>query len=163
MEEGLLGDGEGTTCADRVPNRYQERMLHTGSKVPLRARCLAPLCSHQSSHMHLNFLQASPKHRLLHRPWTGMKTCLGGCLSSCWRAAADIAAFLRTHRDRESGFCGGHTVSDLCTMSHPSLCCQDALQDFPGGPVVKNPPANAGDMSSILGQGRSHKPGWGGN
>ena len=28
-----------------------------------------------------------------------------------------------------------------------------ASQDFPGGPVVKNPPSNAGDMGSI--------PGWG--
>ena len=26
------------------------------------------------------------------------------------------------------------------------------LQDFPGGPVVKNPPANAGDTGSIPGQ-----------
>ena len=156
MEEGLLGDGKGTTCADQVPNRYQERMLHTGVKVPLQARCLVPLCSHHSSHKHLNFLQASPKHRLLRRPWTGMKTRLGGCLSSCWRAAAEIAAFLRTHGECESGFRGGHTVSDLCTMSHPSLCCQDTVQDFPSGPVVKNPPANAGDMSSIPGLGRFH-------
>ena len=29
-------------------------------------------------------------------------------------------------------------------------------QDFPGGPVVRNPPANAGDMGSIPGLGRSH-------
>ena len=29
-------------------------------------------------------------------------------------------------------------------------------RDFPGGAVVKNPPANAGDMSSIPGPGRSH-------
>ena len=29
-------------------------------------------------------------------------------------------------------------------------------RDFPGGPVVKNSPANAGDMCSIPGQGRSH-------
>jgi len=28
--------------------------------------------------------------------------------------------------------------------------------DFPGGPVVKNPPANAGDASSIPGPGKSH-------
>ena len=28
-----------------------------------------------------------------------------------------------------------------------------SLRDFPGGPVVKNPPSNAGDMGSI--------PGWG--
>ena len=29
-------------------------------------------------------------------------------------------------------------------------------EDFPGGIVVKNPPANAGDMGSIPGPGRSH-------
>ena len=34
MQEGLLGGGEGTTWADRAPNRYQERMLHTGVKNP---------------------------------------------------------------------------------------------------------------------------------
>ena len=28
--------------------------------------------------------------------------------------------------------------------------------DFPGGPVVKNSPANAGDMGSTPGPGRSH-------
>ena len=28
--------------------------------------------------------------------------------------------------------------------------------EFPGGTVVKNPPANAGDMGSILGLGRFH-------
>ena len=28
--------------------------------------------------------------------------------------------------------------------------------DFPGGTVVKNPPANAGDRGSSPGQGRSH-------
>ena len=27
---------------------------------------------------------------------------------------------------------------------------------FPGGAVVKNPPANAGDTGSIPGRGRSH-------
>ena len=30
--------------------------------------------------------------------------------------------------------------------------------DFPGGAVVKNPPASAGDMGSSRGPGRSHKP-----
>ena len=29
------------------------------------------------------------------------------------------------------------------------------MRDFPGGSVVKNPPANAGDESSIPGLGRS--------
>ena len=32
------------------------------------------------------------------------------------------------------------------------------MRDFPGGAVVKNPPANAGDMGSIPGPGRSHMP-----
>ena len=31
-------------------------------------------------------------------------------------------------------------------------------QDFPGGPVVENPPANAGDTGSIPGPGRFHMP-----
>ena len=30
--------------------------------------------------------------------------------------------------------------------------------DFPGGAVVKNLPANAGDMGSSPGPGRSHMP-----
>ena len=30
--------------------------------------------------------------------------------------------------------------------------------DFPGDPVVKNPPANAGDTCTIPGPGRSHMP-----
>ena len=29
-------------------------------------------------------------------------------------------------------------------------------RDFPGGAVVKNPPANTGDTGLIPGQGRSH-------
>ena len=31
----------------------------------------------------------------------------------------------------------------------------DFFLDFPGGPVVKSPPANPGDMGSIPGPGRS--------
>ena len=32
------------------------------------------------------------------------------------------------------------------------------LSDFPGGAVVKDLPANAGDTGSIPGPGRSHMP-----
>ena len=35
---------------------------------------------------------------------------------------------------------------------------QMPILDFPGGPVVKNLPANAGDMGSVPGLGRSHMP-----
>ena len=48
------------------------------------------------------------------------------------------------------------------------LCCTDQQAShfssqnhkvgFPGGPVVKNPPANAGDTGSIPGPGRFHMP-----
>ena len=31
-------------------------------------------------------------------------------------------------------------------------------EDFPGGAVVKNPPANSGDTGSSPGLGRSHMP-----
>ena len=37
---------------------------------------------------------------------------------------------------------------------------EDVVQDFPGGLVVKNLPANAGDTGSIPVPGRFHKP-WG--
>ena len=39
---------------------------------------------------------------------------------------------------------------EVC-VSHEKM-----LRDFPGGAVVRNPPANAGDMGSSPGPGRSH-------
>ena len=38
------------------------------------------------------------------------------------------------------------------------LIQKQRIRDFPGGAVVKNPPANAGDAGSIPGPGRSHMP-----
>ena len=35
---------------------------------------------------------------------------------------------------------------------------EDVVQDFPGGAVVKNPPASAGDTGLSPGPGRSHMP-----
>ena len=35
---------------------------------------------------------------------------------------------------------------------------KDTIQGFPGGAVVKNPPANAGDTGLSPGPGRSHIP-----
>ena len=32
------------------------------------------------------------------------------------------------------------------------------VEDFYGGQMIKNPPAKIGDMGSIPGPGRSHKP-----
>ena len=39
-----------------------------------------------------------------------------------------------------------------------SLSNTKKIWDFPGGAVVKNLPANAGDMGSSPGPGRSHVP-----
>ena len=42
---------------------------------------------------------------------------------------------------------------------HPDVTIIKILSwDFPGGAVVRNPPANAGDMGSIPGPGGSHMP-----
>ena len=35
---------------------------------------------------------------------------------------------------------------------------KEMKEGFPGGAVVKNPPANTGDMGSSPGPGRSHMP-----
>ena len=35
---------------------------------------------------------------------------------------------------------------------------KNQIEDFPGGAVVKNPPANAGDTGSRPSLGRSHMP-----
>ena len=47
-------------------------------------------------------------------------------------------------------------VSVLYTHTHTHI-----YRGFPGGSVVKNPPANAGDVGSISGSGRSHEGGHG--
>ena len=54
-----------------------------------------------------------------------------------------------TARDATQGFSWSFEDSVL-RMSFP--------RDFPGGAVVGNPPANAGDMGSSPGPGRSHMP-----
>ena len=39
-----------------------------------------------------------------------------------------------------------------------SVLLRKRQRDFPGGALVKNPPAKAADMGSSLGPGRSHMP-----
>ncbi|XP_043770314.1 group 10 secretory phospholipase A2-like isoform X2 [Cervus elaphus] len=46
-------------------------------------------------------------------------------------------------------------MCDLCMCKRTN---KNKYQDFPGVPVVKNLPANAGDASSIPDPGRSHRP-----
>ena len=56
-----------------------------------------------------------------------------------------------------------NTASKDLTQAASHDCLQSVNQehttrDLPGGAVVKNPPANAGDMGSSPGTGRSHMP-----
>ena len=49
----------------------------------------------------------------------------------------------------------------LCTYLYVlyfKILIKKKLQGFPGGAVVENPPANAGDTGSSPGLGRSHMP-----
>ena len=44
------------------------------------------------------------------------------------------------------------------TRVQPNRKVKNTVRDFAGGPVVKNPPANAGDVGSTPGLGGSHIP-----
>ena len=56
----------------------------------------------------------------------------------------------------EKGEGGGHREAG--SRAHCQLSHKEMQQGFPGGTVVKNPPANAGDTGSSSGPGRSHMP-----
>ena len=47
-----------------------------------------------------------------------------------------------------------HELTSFCTAKE--TITKVKRQDFPGGPVIKNLPANAWDKSSTLGLGTSH-------
>ena len=99
-------------------------------------------------------VETPPKHRLSHvvnssihdqKPhqedvpltwWDGHGT------SSLWSSSHDHSSLImkKPHTNFHRG-CPTHT---------PQNC---RGQDFPGGPVVKNPPCNGGDVGSIPGQG----------
>ena len=57
---------------------------------------------------------------------------------------------LGTLSNSGSQFASRHPLDSLI---HPIKKCGE---DFPGGAVAKNPPANAGDTGSSPGPGRSH-------
>ena len=65
-----------------------------------------------------------------------------------------------TYREQNSGSTlNGHkqvTVTVKCHVDIKTVKKDDERETSPGGPVVKNPPANAGDTGSIPGPGRSH-------
>ena len=53
---------------------------------------------------------------------------------------------------------GQNQAKPTKVLKDTCLGSKKLLKDFPGGAVVKNPPANAGDTGSSPGPGRSHVP-----
>ena len=49
-------------------------------------------------------------------------------------------------------------MEEGCLIKSKKIMQIKKTEDFPGGTVVKNPPADAGDMGSIPGPGGSHMP-----
>ena len=57
------------------------------------------------------------------------------------------------------GWACTHACTNFQTKRNYLDSSKTVLRDFPGGPVVKHPPCNAGDMgSSAVWELRSHKP-----
>ena len=52
----------------------------------------------------------------------------------------------------------GVNSKSKCSLNLNILYSRKSAGNFPGGALVKNPPANAGDRGSIPGLGRSHMP-----
>ena len=71
-----------------------------------------------------------------------------------------------TRRATGSESCGNSGKGDIALFQNRlerspkevELNSKNQQGDFPGGTVVKNPPANAGDTGSSPGPGRSHMP-----
>ena len=53
---------------------------------------------------------------------------------------------------------GGNREGSYAEAQRVRCSMSELERGFPGGAVVKNPPANAGDMGPSTGPGRSHMP-----
>ena len=68
-------------------------------------------------------------------------------------------AYLRIYHDSKFIlFEDSRTLGELLMQTIKLINSNSYLQDFPGGPVVKNPPANARNVGLIPGLGRFHMP-----
>ena len=80
-----------------------------------------------------------------------------------WTAARQTSLSLTVSRSLPEFMSIVSVMPSSCLILQYSLLLRPSifptnlgLRDFPGGPVVKNLPANAGATGSILGSGRSH-------
>ena len=68
------------------------------------------------------------------------------------------AAWPRQKKKKGAAILGHKTYISFSFASLQSVSLKTTLQGFPGGAVVENLPANAGDTGSSPGLGRSHMP-----
>ena len=52
----------------------------------------------------------------------------------------------------------GNLITVMGVTDMGDEATKEPTRGFPGGAVIKNPPANAGEMGSSPGGGRSHMP-----
>ena len=80
-------------------------------------------------------------------------SCIVGRSFTCWATREALPSTEQSgieglSHPRPTSTLGGHTLGPL-----PLQVRNREAREFPGGPVVKNPPCNAGDVGSIPGQG----------
>ena len=89
------------------------------------------------------------------RDWT-LVTCIAGKFFSSW-ATKEVAFITKNNSMKlDEISCTIWSLPKPETLLQPRK--KNSCRDFPGGPVVKNLPASAGDMGSIPGLRWSHMP-----
>ena len=101
--------------------------------------------------VYLEAVKANHVLFLLHS--LGSNMCLRQLLQSSWLQRAWRAAFLKHVQGRHPGACRG-TFGGRRKAVRDRLALQGGTGDFPGGPVVKSTPCDAGNAGSIPGQRR---------
>ena len=89
-------------------------------------------------------------------PFRLIQTCYSiTCADMIWLFSWFLWNLKSNGRERTKNLVSGALFKLPSIFENPDL---NKSRDFPGGAVVKNPPANAGDMGSSPGPGRSHMP-----
>ena len=107
----------------------------------------------------LNILTIRSSNRV---PWYLLKEVENLCPHKTCTQIFIAAVFIAAKKWKEPKFPLTEEWINKMWYTHimESYCSIKRNGDFPGGAVVKNPPANAGDTGSSPGLGRSHMP-WG--
>ena len=72
---------------------------------------------------------------------------------SCTSNSRTVRKYIYEFKALSVMFCMA-SLADYDTILRPLFCLAMPYRGFPVGPLVKNPSANAGDMSSVPGSGR---------